>query len=270
MRCAICFDDFTAPELFTLQPCGHMLDVACAVGAIRRAVDDRSQLPLRCQECRAALAAGAPPPPVVPVETLRSLVRRSRALVYDPSCPPLRRDELERFEMLQAIAQGLLARCPRDGCGERIALEPGGAAPLRVVCSACEEPFCRACEVGWHDGLTCDAFRQRQQEADGASAAFLRAHAARCPTDGCGALFGIHERGHACHHVTCGTCAQNYCYVCRSPWRGGCTGDPRCSTYCDDRCHCPDCVSCRPNQPCYLCSNDGICRVCRPPPRRRR
>jgi hypothetical protein len=179
--------------------------------------------------------------------------------------------ELERFEMLQAIAMGLMARCPRQGCGTRVQVAPGGDASIPVECRGCEQLFCRACEVPWHEGATCDAFRRQQvgSAADAETADFLRAAATRCPTAGCNELLGIHERGHACHHITCGGCQAGYCYVCASPWDGGCLGSTECALFCDDNCKCPDCVECKPGVPCFLCSNDGRCRVCRPPRRGR-
>jgi hypothetical protein len=96
----------------------------------------------------------------------------------------------------------------------------------------------------------------------------MRDFVVRCRTPGCAGQFGIHERGHACHHVTCALCHEGMCYACGSGWP--CTSEPRCSMYCDDRCRCPDCTTCRPGAPCSMCSNDWRCRSCNPPRNERR
>jgi hypothetical protein len=303
VRCPVCLDDFTPAEVFTLS-CGHQLcvgastpfpfasvmqpklpfhfiadscaparrprrsDIACMVGFIRRAVDDRlNLLPLKCETCRAqACGASATPDAAQALQplsaaALRPLVRLSRTLVYNPSCPPLRREELSAFEEHHAEAQGLLARCPAAACAATVPLAPGAEA--RVECGACAQPFCCVCCVAWHEGLSCAEHVSAQAAPDDATAGFMRDHIGRCPTAGC-AQPSIHERGHACHHVTCKGCTTQYCVVCSSPWAHGCTATPPCRLFCDDNCNCPDCVVCRPNAPCTWCDNDGRCRTCQP------
>ncbi len=276
--CPFCANCFTPAELYTFEPCGHQLcvlpcaassvrmltrlrslrrDVACAVGCIRRALDDRSLLPLKCEQCRAD-APGTDVPPLA-AASLRPLLLLSRSLIYTPECPPLSRAELQAFEEHHAAAAGLAARCPREGCGRMTLLDAGAAEP-RVDCSSCHEPFCRICATPWHAGVTCEEHAEQLHPTDNATAAFLRRHVAKCPTEGCTAMLGVHERGHRCHHVGCAGCGAQYCYVCLATRQHGCN----CSLYCDDNCRCPDCVVCRPGHPCDLCSEDGRCRSCHP------
>ena len=245
------------------------------MGIVRSALSDRqNKLPLRCETCRAGAAGGAGGAelPLLAPASLQPLVALSRALVHDPSCPPLRQEELQLLEEEHAAMQGLLARCPRSDCGAGTVLAPG--APMRVECRSCAQPMCRQCCVPWHDGLSCTQHVTAQLEAlratDGPTAAFLRTRVARCPTPDCGAMLGMHERGHRCHHISCERCEAHYCCVCGSEWRGGCSGPSRCALFCDDRCTCPDCVVCRPGAQCGLCDNDGRCRSCQPAARGRR
>lgn len=266
--CLVCGDAFTPAEMFTFAcPSRHQLCIADAVGQLRRAVMDRhAKLPLQCECCRADLAGNEAAQLALPplaASTLAPLLRLSRCLLSNPGCPPLLVDEFKEFEMHHAFSQGLLARCPAPGCARTTVLEAGAGA--EVVCATCARRFCRACDVPWHDGLTCEqSALQRQSEqrgADLATAALLRL-AARCPTPNCRAPANIHDRGHHCHHTRCLRCNAHFCNVCSAPWQGGCTGG--CSTYCDNRCTCPDCPVCKPGRPCTLCSNDGTCRSCRP------
>jgi hypothetical protein len=270
VTCPICLEVFgdNEAEVFAFTPCGHKFDIACAVSSIRRAMGDRlNLLPMKCETCRADVAAtagGAHALPPLRAESLRPLLARSATLLLDPSAPPLTRRELAHFEEEHAAAQGLLARCPRAGCGRAtlLALDQAHRAP-RVACAACALPFCHVCSTPWHEGQTCEAWREAQAAAaDDATTTFFRDHVRRCPTRGCTALMGIHERGHRCHHIRCHTCHADYCFACAAPWNGGCTSG--CAAYCDDRCRCPDCVVCLPGQPCHLCDDDGRCRRCQP------
>jgi hypothetical protein len=87
--------------------------------------------------------------PLAP-EAIRPLLRRSRVLVYDPGCPPLRREEMQVFQTRHANAQGL-----QHAAAAAVAQRQAAAAAEQAAAAAAEAEAAAAREL--RRGLTAAA-----------------------------------------------------------------------------------------------------------------
>ena len=165
---------------------------------------------------------------------------------------------------------------------------------MRTECPYCAFAFCEHCFLPWnflsvdgskqkcHAGVLCltykgviesegddncflqkqDAERMSRKNAAAEKALLAAAEEKRvlaqsgtkdCPRCGYGPL--VHDRGHHCHHIVCTACSYEFCYCCLGPYNA----DPRCQcpVFCDARCDCAPCTTCKFHAPCQLC-DDGF------------
>ena len=172
----------------------------------------------------------------------------------------------------RAAAPLHMRRCPAPECGILLAVDAHPDAAW-LSCGSCGEWLCGCCGEPWvapsgatHTAFTCAAFRAHCEARDGREAAATEVAAGvggergkSCPR--CGET-NTRGRGHACHSVHCGKCAQNFCYVCCAPQP--CPNE--CPGYCGDLCDCAPCTGpggCAPGRPCAYCQGGGDrCPTC--------
>jgi hypothetical protein len=83
-----------------------------------------------------------------------------------------------------------------------------------VKCSDehCNEKSCSKCGLIAHPFVTCKRARSRHFNMFVANN-----NCKRCP--GCKIMI---EKSGGCNHMTCRQCNHNFCWLCRTRWRGGC------------------------------------------------
>ncbi|KAJ1328244.1 ariadne-1 [Microdochium nivale] len=89
-----------------------------------------------------------------------------------------------------------------------------------INCHACRFTMCYTCQTPWHSGLTCaqaEALRQHGDPQPLRTQSWLDAHTKRCPGSGCG--FAL-QKGEGCFHMTCPSCAAQFCWECLADWTG--------------------------------------------------
>ena len=142
----------------------------------------------------------------------------------------------DRFRLLNHLATLPNFRwCLRDGCeagqiydmpdAEEAApgwdgVGGGGAvATQRVTCDECGFDMCFAHQSAWHAGLSCAGFDAQLKHGDpdvAATRAWIADNTKPCPGAGCGVP--VEKKG-GCFHMTCTTCAFEFCWECLADWR---------------------------------------------------
>ncbi|CAG8830642.1 17939_t:CDS:2, partial [Racocetra persica] len=72
--------------------------------------------------------------------------------------------------------------CKRQGCGWGQEHSSGDEAPI-MTCHACKFKTCYTCDVPWHEGITCEEFKQRMEDDPHGAAnnAYHDRHTKQCP-----------------------------------------------------------------------------------------
>ena len=146
------------------------------------------------------------------------------------------------------------AKCPF--CNAWAVGRVGGDLVARCPNASCAALFCTGCKGVAHVGHTCDeAMGVARAKSDAKSEEYMRKVSKQCPR--CQTPI-THFRDHGCHHITCGHCRAEFCYVCLRPYGGERCG---CPVFCGDRCNCLACDECRRDKPCRTCGTGcGVCR----------
>ena len=117
-----------------------------------------------------------------------------------------------QFQLTKTV--GYMVSCP---CCHALIISPAenslhGQAVRCNNLVECGKRFCVDCQVEWHQGLSCAAYKGT--EIDPATQRLLN-QGKQCP--GCGTGI-IHYFGHECHHIKpdggCPNCYHHFCYVC--------------------------------------------------------
>lgn len=113
-------------------------------------------------------------------------------------------------------------------------------ASQRVSCEACGFEMCLRHQMAWHDNLTCAGYDRLSSPPPPSSSssspsssgspssssssalsesalskAWIDANTKRCPGKRCGIPV---EKNEGCFHMTCRSCAFQFCWECLAPW----------------------------------------------------
>lgn len=81
-------------------------------------------------------------------------------------------------------------------------------API-MTCHACKFKTCYTCDVPWHEGITCEEFKQQMEDDPHGAAnnAYHDRHTKQCPK----CKWSI-EKKDGCEHMTC-ICGFEFCWL---------------------------------------------------------
>ena len=82
----------------------------------------------------------------------------------------------------------------------------------RFICSHCSVHICTTCHVQYHDGLTCEIYKDMKSGGDKALENWMRENSKkrkRCPK--CAIPI---EKTKGCNHMICSQCSSHICWVC--------------------------------------------------------
>ncbi|KIJ63745.1 hypothetical protein HYDPIDRAFT_29094 [Hydnomerulius pinastri MD-312] len=174
VTCPVCFNEAVVP---TSLECGHKWCRTCLTGYLTSAVDNKT-FPLRCLGDEATCTH------CIPLSLARKLLSAAdfNALVEAAfwSYVHSRTDEFHH--------------CPTPDCAQVYRSAPPNAV---LQCPSCLVRICPACQIEYHDGLTCE---ERDVAEDKLFAEWTSSHDVKsCP--GCKVPI---ERSEGCNHMTCG------------------------------------------------------------------
>ncbi|KAF2215527.1 hypothetical protein CERZMDRAFT_94928 [Cercospora zeae-maydis SCOH1-5] len=88
--------------------------------------------------------------------------------------------------------------------------EDAAEADNICTCNKCGAQACASCDVSWHDGETCQEYKDRtQNEQDEASLAMIRNSFKKCPS--CSKSI---EKNGGCDYMQCTQCSKAFCWRC--------------------------------------------------------
>lgn len=193
--CPICDDDeIPAPDAKALG-CGHYFCTGCwsdyLVDQITKGKDAiMARCPMHKCECR------------IPDSFIREVVGEKS-------------EAWERFQsfLVKAFVDDHhgMRWCPAPRC-ERILR---AAAHLTTIKCACGNSMCWRCGQESHQPATCDMLAKWLLKCSDESetAKWIIANTKRCPK--CNVRI---EKDRGCNHMTCRSCAHEFCWVCNGPW----------------------------------------------------
>ncbi|CAM0947208.1 unnamed protein product [Alopecurus aequalis] len=198
--CKICMDAVPPSDAHRAsRGCAHAFCTACLGGYIGAKIQDRIA-DVNCPEER---CTGVLDP----------------ALCQDI----LPREVFERWGAALCEAMTLGARrayCPFKDCSAMMVVDDGDDGNVaQSECQVCRRLFCARCDVPWHAGADCAAYRKLGRGDKGKEDLMLLEMAKgkkwkRCPK----CQFFV-EKSDGCLHITC-RCKFEFCYGCGNQWGG--------------------------------------------------
>ena len=189
-------------------PCGHVSCVNCLQDYFNSCITEGNVSSVKCMECDEDTAQAIDPSELLripisqeQVERYVTLQRKKKyeldpATVYCPRkwCEGVARTNIAE-EHHQRMREGTF-HIPRE---QRLA-----------ICESCDFAFCIHCSASWHGTLVwCTQDGRELSAEEKASEAYMQAHSTRCPS-----CHSATQKTRGCNHMICGTCKQNFCYIC--------------------------------------------------------
>ncbi|KAM9440467.1 E3 ubiquitin-protein ligase RNF14-like [Clarias gariepinus] len=217
--CGICFSEKPGSSCTLFKGCQHVYCKACIKEFFQIQIRDGQVQCLTCPEPKCASVA-AP--------------SQVKLLVGE--------DEFARYDRL--LLQNTLdlmsdvMYCPRRSCGSAVVLEPDSTMGL---CPGCRYAFCTLCKHAYHGLFHCLPSSQELHDLHGeymaaskdrkrfmelrfgkqamrrvveetCSKKWLKKNSKSCPCCGCHI-----QKIEGCNKMTCSTCGQYFCWICRTP-----------------------------------------------------
>tara|TARA_B100000497_G_C7673655_1_gene406673 strand:- start:271 stop:2037 length:1767 start_codon:yes stop_codon:yes gene_type:complete len=144
-------------------------------------------------------------------------------------------DKLEKYTIMKTcIEDKYLKYCPNSLCGAPfdstdISLLPEIDYKYKycVKCFDCNEDFCINCNVKWHDGYTCEEYKQHLESNTTQNENYINKYCRECPN--CKEMIqkqkspeqemyerrtGMNGGTYDCHHMECYKCKSQFCWTC--------------------------------------------------------
>ena len=291
-ECLICGENCPIMDIVTVANCDHTFCVACFALQVKTCLSDSATtFPMKCllSSCQMPLQLEDDPlnsnvnkrtqvdTRAVTIRTKNRLQQKAFYDEYNNNERILLTDndiqKFHRFTKKYSIPPDLRSDCPISGCKNcnRLSTTISGSTSTErpVTCSECRTDYCHKCQVKWHTGRSCEAYKEERRGQDSATLALLNNTTKRCPS--C-KIVGVHPRGHRCHEIRCSNCRQRWCYVCegKTPCQCPFRGHTFCGVKNGQDCGCLPCTDgCAPQQgtnrnrqPCWNCDQDGKCPHC--------
>lgn len=191
-ECAICIEERSEEDVFTVDRCGHELCRLCMAQHVLSEVMSRN-VPVRCPLC-------------IGLEDVSELTETEAHTV-------LTGEQVTRYldtSLANAVEQSeSFHQCNAPDCKGGIFLEGDYA---RFQCPVCSEQRCVRCNVKWHHGQTCEQYKEwraANDAGDDQMATLVNSGDVRvCFQCGNGV-----QKSEGCNHMTC-RCRAHFCYLC--------------------------------------------------------
>ncbi|OQR95878.1 Cullin-associated NEDD8-dissociated protein, partial [Thraustotheca clavata] len=176
--------------------CRHLYCVGCLTGWIQSKVNDRT-VPIVC--CN--------------LECNREIRPSHVQAILAPTL-------FEKFSELVAIKSNeeYSMYCPNKTCSQMF-LKPVDIRPEqeKSTCVWCKTKICLVCEVEWHQGFSCEQFKQILAEGGDTNEALLLNLKKNMNWKQCPKCKMLVERSSGCNFMRC-TCGEHFCYECGSSY----------------------------------------------------
>ena len=190
-KCCVCLCDIeNTHDIIRLEYCGHPYHIECMKLQVSQ---NTLTIPLLCaaKDCSQHFVW----------QDFETLFKRT------PLTLPVLVEALLRSYLV--ANQDKVRNCLTPDCKMVYAVNEDGQ---RFICSHCSVHICTTCHVQYHDGLTCEIYKDMKLGGDKALENWMHKNSKkrkRCPK--CAAPI---EKTDGCNHVTCSQCHSHICWVC--------------------------------------------------------
>lgn len=248
-QCPICMESKKLMLQFSNE-CSHFCCVCCYSSYLDSSLEGK-KFPIACPGCK----AGGQETLIDPMQVVQ-FVRTAKVTGRH-------RENVMRFNKMQILGmrtpESVLAinACPT--CGFLGFLQKPSDSVAMCSNPECAEKYCPACKNRPHPGKTC---QERQAEIaalekPGATDTVMKNTSKACPN--CSMPIS-HFRDHGCHHITCGYCKHQFCWLCTTSWLSR-PSNHACPMMCNASCGCVPCDSCVIGKSCPACMGCSKCRL---------
>ncbi|ELP94636.1 ariadne RING finger, putative [Entamoeba invadens IP1] len=193
--CEVCFEDMTPENTYIYKPCGHSFCLSCVKDTVKAQIEN-NKAKIQCMEagCTSVI-------PYCDLIQYKLFADEKMFLQFR-----------ENSKRVFLNGQPNTRYCPK--CETPVIGDPNHP---KIVCTTCGISYCFNCRVEYHDGYTCDQYKEWKKLNDKSESMFLEymknGGGALCPSCGMAA-----ERISGCNWMYCnpnvGGCGKGYCYVC--------------------------------------------------------
>lgn len=191
-KCEICLENFNEYDILNYElKCGCVIHYACFDNYIKNSVEN-NEIPILCPSCKKEVHPN---------------------LIYDSLITNGHKDlvtKYEKFSMNNYLMnhKDNYSCCPTPGCEYVFFYEKG---ENRLLCPMCHKDYCLFCKETWHNGMTCEEYRD-SKDIKKLDEKFIdlanRARYKICPN--CGAWV---EKVEGCNNMQC-KCKIHFCFKC--------------------------------------------------------
>jgi len=193
VTCSVCFEDALPKDFLLYMPCMHKFCRDCVREHIKILVSTGKKLTCLNANCKS----------IMPVSQVRELMDERT---------------YERYMTILRTPAGAHRWCPRAGCDTPYIKADCDSSSPKVICKNgdCNLTFCYDCRVKWHDGATCEEFKELQNkdkpEEEVLSEEYAKQNLQECPN--CSIWV---EKIDGCEYVMCAACNHEFCWDCLEP-----------------------------------------------------
>ena len=190
-KCEICLENFSLLDATNyFLNCNCVLHYKCFDEMVKNAVKNNS-LPVKCPNC------GTPIHPNFIEDSLRN-------------ANPQLFGKYDKYSMNNFLLNNIdnYSSCPTPGCEYLFFFNPG---EYDFLCPWCNKRYCLNCKDEWHNGLTCQEYKDSRNEKklDAQFLSFVKGAKFKvCPK----CKYWV-EKSHGCNHMRC-RCGADFCYIC--------------------------------------------------------
>ena len=190
-KCEICLEEFSLLDITNyFLNCNCVLHNTCFDNMVKSAVESNN-LPIKCPNCKI---------PIHPNFIEDSLRNANPQLI----------DKYEHFSLNNFLMNNNdeYSSCPTPGCEYMFFFNPG---EHHFLCPMCNKNYCLNCKVEWHNGMTCQEYKDSRDvnKLDDKFYQFVKgAKFKMCPR----CKYWV-EKNQGCNHMKC-RCGADFCYKC--------------------------------------------------------
>ncbi|EFH57122.1 hypothetical protein ARALYDRAFT_901526 [Arabidopsis lyrata subsp. lyrata] len=196
--CAICWEEFSAPEMFEVAGCLHSFCLDCMRNSIAVSLGQWGTA-VKCPGfgCNSVLLA----------KDCHNIAN------HDQIALMIQREEEDKIHVLDRVY------CPNPTCSFLMSKGSLGASQTQTgasKCLKCSFTFCIKCNTKWHAKMTCVEFLKSKDYKKSQDALF-EAASRTLGWKKCQNCQSTVERIEGCNHITCSRCKHEFCYTCGAP-----------------------------------------------------
>ncbi|KAL9261847.1 E3 ubiquitin-protein ligase RSL1-like protein [Drosera capensis] len=203
--CVICLEETALPLMFTVDSCQHRCCNFCVKKHVEVKLYQRvvpkcpyisCKIELNVQSCQKLLGPELH-------ELMSQLVKEASIPVTEKVyCPD------PRCSTLMSRSKVLEYSNARSGSVQEFG---------SCLCVKCQKPFCISCNVPWHSGMSCHAYKKLKSDLNSTDSK-LKMLATSKRWRQCVKCKHMIELAEGCYHIYC-KCGYQFCYTCGAEWK---------------------------------------------------